>query len=158
MSVPRDLAAQSSSARGLDGAFYPDGPSGNPLPHCFLVTTIRAVENQISYPPLKEILRLISIPEEQSQFERECSLIIEWYNEHRPHDTLEGKTPNEAHFLRPPANEQPRLEPRKRWPRGSPCAGPQVDIAGEPGDPIVLEIDCLEGRKHLPILSARHAA
>ena len=61
-------------------------------------------------------------------------------------------------FLRPPANEQPRFEPRKRWSRGSPCAKPQVGIDGEPGDSIVLEIDCYKGHRHLPIVRARRVA
>ena len=88
----------------------------------------------------------------------EISAIIRWYNEHRPHETLGGQTPNEVFFSREAANQQPRLEPRQHWPRGSPCAKPQVDIDGEPGDPIVLEIDCLDGRRHLPIIRARRAA
>jgi hypothetical protein len=87
-----------------------------------------------------------AIPEDRTQFEREMRLIIEWYNEHRPHETLDGKTLNEVHFSRPAANEQPRLEPRRKWPRGSPCATPVVGIEGDPGDPMVLDIDCLEGR------------
>ena len=107
---------------------------------------------------LKEILRLITIPEDQSQFEREVTLMVDWYNECRPHNTLGGKTPNEVYFSRPAANEQPRREPREGWPRGSPCAKPHVDIEGEPGDPIVLEIDCLEGRRHPPIVRTRRAA
>ena len=106
----------------------------------------------------KEILRQTIVPEDQTEFERECSLIIAWYNEHRPHDTLDGKTPNEVYFSRPPANEQPRLEPRDRWPRGSPCAHPLVEIGGKPGDPIVVEIDCLKGRRHLPVVRAHRAA
>jgi putative transposase len=107
---------------------------------------------------LKEILRLTIIAEDQSQFEQEVTLIIEWYNEHRPHYTLEGKTPNEVYFSRPAANEQPRHEPRQRWPRGLPCAKPQVDVDGDPGDPIVLEIDAFQGRRHLPLIRARRAA
>ncbi len=107
---------------------------------------------------LKEILQLITIPEDQSLFEREVALAIDWYNEHRPHATLGGATPNEVHFSRPAACEQPRHEPRDDWPRGSPCAAPQVGIDGNPGDPIVLEIDCLEGRRQLPILRAHRAA
>ena len=106
----------------------------------------------------KGILQLTTIPEDRSEYEREASLVMEWYNEHRPHSTLAGKTPNEVYFSRPAASEQPRHEPRERWPRGSPCAKPQVDVEGEPGDPIVLEIDCLEGRRHLPIIRARRAA
>jgi hypothetical protein len=89
---------------------------------------------------LKEILRLMTIPEAQTDFELEMRFAIDWYNEHRPHETLEGKTPNEVSFARSPANEQPRIEPRRKWPRGSPCAKPEVAIDGNPGDPIVLEI------------------
>jgi hypothetical protein len=44
------------------------------------------------------------------------------------------------------------------WPRGSPCAKPQVGIDGNPGDPVFIEIDCLEGRRHLPIIRVRRAA
>ena len=106
----------------------------------------------------KDILRLATIPEEQSEYEQEASLIIDWYNEHRTHNTLDGKTPNEIYFSRPAASEQPRHEPRQRWPRGSPCAKPQVEIDGEAGDPIVLEIDCLEGRRHLPMIGVQRAA
>jgi hypothetical protein len=107
---------------------------------------------------LKDILRLITVPEDQSRFEQEVTLAINWYNEWRPHDTLKGKTPNKVYFSHPAAHEQPRREPREGWPRGSPCAAPQVDIDGEPGDPIVLEIDCLEGRRQLPIIRTRRAA
>jgi hypothetical protein len=107
---------------------------------------------------LKEILRRIVIPEVQADFEREVGLVTDWYNEHRPHETLGGKTPNEVHFSRPAANEQPRIEPRKSWPRGSPCAKPQVEVEGNPGDAMFLEIDCLENRRHLPVIRVRRAA
>ena len=107
---------------------------------------------------MKEILRLIVVPEDQSQFEREVQCIVDWYNESRPHMTLNGKTPNEVYHSRPPANEQSRIEPRRDWPRKSPCAKPQVDVDGKPGDPVIIEIDCHEGRRHLPIVRARHAA
>lgn len=107
---------------------------------------------------LKDILRLITVPEDQPRFEQEVTLAIDWYNEWRPHGTLRGKTPNEVHFSRPVAHERPRREPREGWPRGSPCAVPQVEIDGEPGDPIILVIDCLDGRRHLPIIRTRRAA
>ena len=107
---------------------------------------------------LKEILCLITVPEHQPDFEHEVGLVIDWYNEHRPHETLGGRTPNEVYFLRPPANEQPRLEPRRKWPRGSPCSKPHVSMEGDPGDPVTFEIDCLEGRRHLPVLRVGRAA
>jgi ABC-type amino acid transport substrate-binding protein len=56
------------------------------------------------------------------------------------------------YFSRPAANEQRRLEPRKDWPRGSPCTKPQVGIDGAPGDPVIIEIDCL------PVIRVRRAA
>ncbi len=107
---------------------------------------------------VKELLRLITIPEVQEPFELELGLIIDWYNEHRPHETLGGKTPNEVCFSRPAANEQPRREPRTRWPPDARCAQPQVDTVGQPGDPIIFEIDGLKGRRHLPIIRAQRAA
>ena len=67
---------------------------------------------------LKELLRLTTIPEDQTKFERELGVIIDWYNEHRPHETFRGQTPNEVHSSRPAANQQPRFEPRRKWPRG----------------------------------------
>jgi len=85
----------------------------------------------------KEIVRVMTVPEDQTEFEHEATLIVQWYNEHRPHDTLGGKTPNEAYLSRAPAREQPRIEPRKHWPRRSPCAKPQVGLNGEPGDPVI---------------------
>ena len=53
---------------------------------------------------------------------RLLSVVVTWHNEHRPHATLNGRTPNEVYFRRFPANRKPRFEPRTRWPRGSPCA------------------------------------
>jgi hypothetical protein len=98
------------------------------------------------------------IPEDQADFERDVGLIVDWYNEHRPHATLGGRTPNEVHFSRPATNEQPRIEPRKGWPRGSPCAKPQVAVNGNPGDAMVIELDCLENRRHLPVIRVRRVA
>src|SRR5207245_2086493 len=58
---------------------------------------------------------------------------LDWYNQHRPHSTLGGQTPDELYFERFPANRRPRLEPRSTWPRGSPCALPHALVAGKPG-------------------------
>src|SRR5438034_629466 len=74
--------------------------------------------------------------------------LVEWYNQFRPHMTLKGATPNEVYFGRFPANRRPRLEPRPHWPRGSPCAVPQVLVAGQPGDKFVLERRHHDGRAH----------
>ena len=76
----------------------------------------------------------------------------------RPHTTLGGRTPNEVYCHRRPANRRPRIEPRRKWPRGSPCAKPQTLVAGQPGDRFTIELDYHRGRKHLPIVSLKRAA
>ena len=85
-------------------------------------------------------------------------LLIGWYNRHRPHATLAGKTPDEVYFHLFPANLRPRLEPRARWPRGSPCAQPQVLVAGKPGAKFALEIERQDPQMHLPVVRLRRAA
>ena len=102
--------------------------------------------------------RRILIPQRRDSFHRELSYIVGWYNEHRPHSTLDGKTPNEVYFGLRPANRRPRIEPRKRWPRSSPCAQPRTLVAGQPGDRFIIEIDFHEGRRHLPIVTLKRAA
>jgi putative transposase len=94
----------------------------------------------------------------QRTFCREVSSYSAWYNEHRPHTTLDGATPNEVYFGRRPANRSPRFEPRARWPRGSPCARPQVLIKGKPGVRLELSVTFHGGRKHLPVVTIRRVA
>jgi putative transposase len=102
--------------------------------------------------------RRIPIPLRRVTCRNELRSYADWYNEHRPHTSLDGRTPNEVYFGRDPANRKPRLEPRKDWPRGSRCARPQTLVAGQPGDRFELEIERLEGRRHLPIVTLRRAA
>ena len=105
-----------------------------------------------------EATRRIVAPQCRAVFRRELTLYFVWYNEHRPHATLAGRTPNEVYFRLRPANQRPRLEPRKRWPRPSPCAKPHTLIAGQPGDRCTLEVSFLDGRQHPPIVSLKRAA
>jgi hypothetical protein len=77
---------------------------------------------------------------------------IDRYIGHRPQETFDSKTLDKVHYARPTANERPRFEPRTRWPRGSPRVAPQVGVDGDPGDPIIFEIDRLDGRRHLPMI------
>ena len=88
----------------------------------------------------------------------ELNHFFAWYNACRPHTTLEGGTPNEVYFRLRPANRRPRIEPRKRWPRRAPCAGPRTLIAGRPGDRFKLEVDFHGGARQLPIVSLKRAA
>jgi hypothetical protein len=86
------------------------------------------------------------------------TILIAWYNQHRPHMTLGVKTPDEVYFHRFPANRRPRIEPRPAWPRGSPCALPNALIAGKPSARFNVQIERLGGHAHLPIVRLQRAA
>ncbi len=105
-----------------------------------------------------ECTRRILVPQRRKEFRRELLSFMDWYNEYRPHMTLEGSTPNEIYFGRCPANQCPRLEPRKRWPRVSLCARPRTPVAGHPGDRFGFEVNYFRGCRHLPIVSLKRAA
>ncbi|MCP4249283.1 MAG: transposase family protein [bacterium] len=102
--------------------------------------------------------RRILVPQRRTTFRRQLAQFFAWYNDHRPHTALAGRTPNEAYLRLRPANRQPRIEPRKRWPRSSPCAGLRTLIAGQPGDRFTLEVDFHGGARHLPVVSLKRAA
>ena len=50
------------------------------------------------------------------------------------------------------------LGPRKKWPRGSPCAAPQTAIRGRCGARLELNVRYVAKRKHLPIVELRRVA
>jgi len=102
--------------------------------------------------------RRILVPHRRTDLRTELGFFFAWYNGHRPHMTLAGLTPNEVYFRRRPANRRPRIEPRKRWPRGAPCARPRTLVAGQPGDRFALEVAFHDCRSHLPIVSLKRAA
>jgi hypothetical protein len=105
-----------------------------------------------------ELTQRILVPMRREIFLRELVCYQEWFNNERPHTTLGGRTPNEVYFKRRPANQRPRIEPRKDWPRGSPCAEPWALVAGTPGDPFTIRVDIRKGQRHLPVLTLRRAA
>ena len=106
----------------------------------------------------EEFLRNISIPLRLEDFRTEVRWIVEYYNGHRPHAFLNGRTPNEACFPSIPANITPRFEPRKRWPVESKCTAPQASLKDEPGKKFRLHISYYEGRKYLPIVELKAVA
>jgi putative transposase len=105
-----------------------------------------------------DLLQGLPIPLRHATLQQDLRLRIGWYNEHRPHMTLKGRTPNEVYFRKALAHRRPRLEPRPHWPRGSPCARPQVLVAGQPGSHFTLEVQFQGGQRHLPIVTLRRAA
>jgi hypothetical protein len=107
----------------------------------------------------KRMLRLLPlIPLRRGTFRHDLALVLDWYNEHRPHTGLGGRTPNEVYFHRRPSHRQPRFEPRPRWPRGPPCAKPWALMRGKPGARIALHVHFHAGRNHLPIVAIRRVA
>jgi len=105
-----------------------------------------------------ELIRRILVPMRREAFLRELHLVQDWYNGERPHTTLGGRTPNEVYYHRRPANRRPRIEPRRDWPRRSPCAKPQTLAAGKPGDAFTIRVDFRKGRRHLPVVTLNRAA
>jgi hypothetical protein len=107
---------------------------------------------------LKEAVGFTIVPTRRETMRRQIARWIDWYNVHRPHFGLSGRTPNEVYFGRFPAHGRPRIEPRPNWPRGSRCAWPQVLVAGKPGARFHVEIERTDGQVHLPIVRLRRAA
>jgi putative transposase len=102
--------------------------------------------------------RRIQVSFRAKTFRQELLWFAAWYNQHRPHTTLGGRTPDEVYFQKRPANQSPRFEPRALWPRVAPCALPQVLVKGQPGVRIELEVSYQHSRQHLPIATIRRAA
>jgi putative transposase len=107
---------------------------------------------------IKDGLRLSTVSTRQGAMRGKMEVFVEWYNQHRPHTTLNGQTPDEVHFKRFPASRRPRIEPRPAWPRGAPCASPHVLVAGKPGARLEVEVEHFHGHAHLPIIRLRRAA
>jgi transposase InsO family protein len=105
-----------------------------------------------------ETLRHILVPLDRRTFRREVSLFVEWYNSHRPHSALEAATPDELYLDYLPRSRAPRFEPRRHWPRGSPCAAPPAPVRGRRGQRLALVVTRLAGRQHLPIVELKKAA
>ncbi len=102
--------------------------------------------------------RLMLIPPGKDVFRSELQFFVCWYNEHRPHTALFGKTPHEVYYRLVGTNKILRFEPRSRWPARSRCAAPQAAIRSKPGTRLLLHVSNLAGRNHLPIVKLRVAA
>jgi transposase InsO family protein len=79
-----------------------------------------------------------------------------WYNEHRPHRALGGRTPSEVRDELVPASERPALEPRARFPL-VPRAGP-ARLRRRLRGRIELSRTRFRERAHLPIVERPRAA
>jgi transposase InsO family protein len=96
--------------------------------------------------------RRILVPISKKDMIHETELFFNWYNEHRPHMTLSGKTPNEVYYHRHAANAKPRIETRPKAKHSTLCAKPSMCIAGKAGTKVKVRLEFLDGRLHLPII------
>ena len=106
----------------------------------------------------QNIAWLTLVPLRREAFLGELRVLGQWYNMHRPHMSLGGRTPEEVYEGLRPQNRQPRFEPRPDWPRRCPCAKPVTLVKGQPGVRLELEVTFLAGRRHLPIVTLKRAA
>jgi len=97
-----------------------------------------------------EWLRRLIIPLRLEAMRKELSVYSSWFNEHRPHQALDGRTPLEAYKDLVPANEARRFEPRAKWPAHRDHAVSCVRLT--------LSVTYHEGRRYLPIIELKQAA
>jgi transposase InsO family protein len=81
-----------------------------------------------------ECTRRFVLPMRPGRLRRELALYAHWYDRHRPHQGLGGRTPDEVYFGRVPANERPHHEPR---------AAPEAEIRGHRGAVLRLDVSYL---------------
>lgn len=107
---------------------------------------------------IKLMLRFLPlVPLRSEAFRRDVNAALDWYNQHRPHGTLRGRTPAEVYDGRFPTNRRPRFEVRNRWLRGSPCAQPHALVRGKPGVVVELDVKFHDGYRHLAIVAMKRA-
>ena len=117
-----------------------------------------AIVERLILTTKQRLQQLPLIPVRRKSLRDELTATFDGYNQHRPHTTLAGKTPDEVYYHRRPANRKPRLEPRELWPRASPCARPQALVAGQPGDRFTIVVGFHAGRRHLPVVALQRTA
>ncbi len=97
-----------------------------------------------------ECTRRILVPLRLDAMRDELGCYVIWYNEHRPHQSLDGKTPVEVYRGPTKASQMVRFEPRALWP-----------VTGDRHEPtrrIHLVVKFFEGRRHLPVVELTRAA
>jgi transposase InsO family protein len=101
----------------------------------------------------EEAFRRILVPFRLDGMWAEIVAYVNWYNNHRVHQSLGEATPAEILAGRPTACGQARFETRPRWllPRGDPA----VERAGAE---LRIVVQYFDGRSHLPIVSLKRAA
>ncbi|MGA2498792.1 MAG: hypothetical protein ABSH20_13700 [Tepidisphaeraceae bacterium] len=105
----------------------------------------------------KGIGPFLMVPLRRETFRLALGHLAAWYNEHRPHMSPGGKTPDEVYHRKRAANGRPRFEPRPRWLRASAYAKPVTLVKGIPGVRPKLEVDYVGGHRNLPVVTLKRA-
>ena len=100
----------------------------------------------------QEFLRRIHVPSTESRMLEAMAAYQRWYNEHRPHASLDGRTPREMLDGALPPHARPRIEPRAQYPIAG--GAPARRARG----PLVLVVDHVGGFRELPVVGLREAA
>ena len=98
------------------------------------------------------------VPFRRVSMRRHVSLYLEWFLEFRPHQGLDGQTPQEVYEGREPANKKARWEPRPKWPTNSPCASPQAKPRKRRASRLSIVVRFHAGSRHLPIVEVKRVA
>ena len=98
----------------------------------------------------QEFLRRIHVPASHGAMTAAVCAYQEWYNEHRPHSALAGRTPREMLDGAPAPGERERIEPRTRLELPA--------RARRPKGKLELVVGYVGGRRELPIVELREAA
>lgn len=104
-----------------------------------------------------ECVEKMLVPFRMAEMRSELGSYSTWFNEHRPHEALGGRTPLEVYTRAPPANERPRFEPRPHWPTRARCAAPNAPLKEPAGARLVLVVRRLASKRHLPVIQIRRA-
>lgn len=98
----------------------------------------------------RECLRRMTVPVSAARFAEELRAYVEWYNLHRPHRALGGRTPDEVRCRRKSALETRGLEPRAQMP----VAGTGARRVRH----LELVVEQRLGSARLPVIQLRSAA
>ncbi|MGH8191933.1 MAG: DDE-type integrase/transposase/recombinase, partial [Rhodanobacteraceae bacterium] len=105
-----------------------------------------------------ECTRELQVPLARKKVLAELICFTEWFNHYRPHQGLQGRTPDEKYRRIRPKATYPRIEPRPQWPPGGPCAAPKAAVRGKCGAKFTLEVTDFQVRKHLPVVTIKRVA
>ena len=100
-----------------------------------------------------ECTRQILVPFRLDAMREELALYVTWYNEYRPHQGLDGATPNDVHAAEASSNPGVRFEPRPQWPVNT-----GRDDQSQRAARLHLIVAFVEGRRHLPVVELTQAA